>query len=57
MTEQSDCWQLNHETGFYEPAIPSPFYWGLIPWIWLRLTGYRDKHGRKAQLLLFWGEF
>lgn len=44
--------QFNSETGLWEPAIPEPFYWGLFPWLWKRMTGYRDEYGRKAQL--FW---
>jgi hypothetical protein len=43
--------QFNTETGKWEEAIPLPFYWGLFPWIWKRLTGYRDAYGRKARLL------
>lgn len=46
--------QLNSETGAWEPAIPLPFYWGLLPWLWKRLTGWRDEYGRKAQLFLPW---
>lgn len=30
---------------------PEPFYYGLVPWLWKRLTGWRDPYGRKAQLL------
>ncbi|MDP1702621.1 MAG: hypothetical protein Q8L53_16915 [Aestuariivirga sp.] len=44
-------YQFNQQTGKFEPAVPEPFYWGLLPWIWKRLTGYRDQYGRKAQLL------
>lgn len=43
--------QFNTETGKWEEAVPEPFYWSLFPWIWKRLTGYRDAYGRKAQLL------
>jgi hypothetical protein len=46
--------QFNSETGKWENAIPAPYYHGLLTWIWLRLTGYRDEHGRKAQLFLEW---
>lgn len=45
---------FDSKTGRWEEAIPSPFYHGLIPWLWLRLTGYRDAYGRKAQLFLPW---
>ena len=48
--------QFNPKTGRYEPAIPLPFYWGLFPWIWRRLIGYRDEYGRKAQLVWQWPE-
>ncbi len=36
--------------GQWVDATPEPFYWGLFPWIWLRLTGWRDEYGRKDQL-------
>jgi len=35
-------------------SIPEPYYWGLFPWIWKRLTGYRDSYGRKAQVMWPW---
>lgn len=47
----NDVFQLNKETGEWEPAIPAPFYFGLFPWVWRRLTGYRDQYGRKAQFI------
>lgn len=37
--------------GTWEPAIPMPFYWGLLPWLWRRLTGWRDAYGRSAQFI------
>lgn len=46
--------KLNNETGQWEPAIPEPYYWGLPPWLWQRVTGYRDAYGRKARLLYPW---
>lgn len=47
--------QINEPgTNHWRPAIPEPFYWGLIPWVWKRLTGWRDRHGRKAYLLKPW---
>lgn len=36
---------------YWPEAIPEPFYWGLIPWIYRRLTGWRDEYGRKAKLM------
>lgn len=42
----------NETKGQWEDAIPEPFYFGLFPWIKRRLTGWRDEHGRKAQLFL-----
>lgn len=33
------------------PAIPEPFSYGLLPWLWKRLTGWRDAYGRPAQLI------
>lgn len=44
----------NRETGQWEKAIPSPYYHGIFRWLWLRLTGYRDAYGRKAQVFLPW---
>jgi len=46
--------QLNPKTGQWEPAIPCPYYYSFFPWIWKRLTGYRDAYGRKAYLLKPW---
>jgi len=46
--------QFNKKTGKWEPAIPLPFYYGLFPWLWLRITGWRDEYGRPAQLFLPW---
>lgn len=37
--------------GTFEPAESAPFHWGLFPWLWRRLTGYRDECGRKAQFI------
>lgn len=50
----SDNQSFNAVTGRWEDAVPLPFSFGLLPWIWLRLTGYRDPFGRKAQLFLPW---
>lgn len=47
---ESGVSQMN-EHGEYVPAIPEPFYYGLFPWIYRRLTGYRDEYGRKAQFI------
>ena len=32
-------------------TLPLPFSYGLIPWLWKRLTGWRDEYGRKAQFI------
>jgi hypothetical protein len=32
---------------------PAPFYYGFLPWLWLRLTGWRDENGRRAQCVHF----
>jgi len=37
--------------GTWSEAIPLPFYYSLIPFLWLRLTGYKDNYGRKAQFI------
>ena len=47
----SDTSQYNPETGRWEPVIPLPYYYGLLPWAWKRLTGWRDEYGRKAERL------
>jgi hypothetical protein len=44
---------FNKETGQWEEAIPLPFYYGLLPFLWLRLTRYRDSYGRKATFIGF----
>lgn len=36
-------------------AIPEPFFWGLLPWLWKRLTGWRDAYGRPAQRMTWRG--
>lgn len=43
--------QFDAKTGEWSKAIPAPFYYGLLPWLWLRFTGYRDHYGRKAQFI------
>lgn len=50
--------QVHHqtETGEWVPAIPLPYPHGLIPWLWKRLTGWRDEYGRKAHLWT-WGNW
>ena len=42
---------LNPRTGQWEAATPCPYYHRPLSWAWKRLTGWRDSHGRKAQLL------
>ena len=43
--------QLNPCTGKWDDAIPLPYYYGLMPFLWKRLTGWRDNYGRKAQFM------
>ncbi|NNH59462.1 hypothetical protein HLI01_22260 [Rhizobium laguerreae] len=53
-TVQTGTFAFNNQSGEWEPAIPCPYYHALLPWLWLRLTGYRDAYGRPAQLFLPW---
>ena len=46
--------QRNPDTGCWEPAVPLPFYYGLFSWLWKRLTGWLDDHGRPAHLFRPW---
>ena len=46
--------QYNAETGQWEEAIPLPYPYRFFPWLWKRLTGWRDPYGRKATL--YWKE-
>jgi len=48
-----DVQRFNQITGKWESAIPEQYPHGLFAWLWLRLTGYRDRYGRKAKL--YWG--
>jgi hypothetical protein len=43
--------QTYRHNGATFAILPEPFYFGLIPWAWKRLTRWRDPYGRKAQLL------
>lgn len=45
-----DVWTRDAD-GVYRPAIPEPFYFGLVPWLWRRLTGWRDEYGRPAHFI------
>lgn len=31
--------------------LPCQFYWGLLPYVWKRLTGWRDEYNRPAQFI------
>ena len=53
MVDPNENMQQNAD-GTWSPAIPEPYYYGLIPWLWKRLTGWRDEYGRKAQLFWEW---
>ena len=46
--------QFNKTKQLWETAIPEPYYHSLFPWLYKRLTGYRDAYGRKAQLFWHW---
>jgi len=39
--------------GKWVDVIPLPFYWGLFPFIYKRITGWRDEYGRKAMFIGF----
>ena len=41
----------------WSEAIPLPYYYGLFPWLWKRLTGWRDEYGRKAHLFWEWPNY
>ena len=41
---------LDPGTDEWKEVIPLPYYYGLFPWLYRRLTGWRDNYGRKAQL-------
>lgn len=51
MNDIGQVLKQNPLTGGWEPAIPEPYYWGLVPFLWKRLTGWRDEYGRKAQFI------
>ena len=51
MSNDIDKVYQQNPDGTWLEAIPSPFYYGLIPFLWLRLTGYKDNYGRKAQFI------
>lgn len=46
--------QLNTQTGQWELAVPEPYPHAFIPWLWRRLTGWRDAYGRRALLWKPW---
>jgi hypothetical protein len=56
MTDKADhgVQSFDPAKGYWEPAIPEPFSYGLFPWLWRRLTGWRDEYGRKADLFKPW---
>jgi hypothetical protein len=54
MSDPNEVQQLNPHTGQWEPAIPMPYSYRLLPWLWKRLTGWRDAYGRKADLWKPW---
>lgn len=45
---------FNPKTGRWEPAIPEPYNYSILPWFWLRIRGWRDAYGRKAKLWKPW---
>lgn len=46
--------KFNPQTKRWEPAVPEPYYFGFFPWVWRRLTGWRDGYGRRAALWKPW---
>lgn len=53
MANSPDNIKWNKEIGEWEPAVPLP-YFPFFPWLWKRLTGWRDSEGRKAELVWGW---
>lgn len=45
---------FNANSGEWKKAIPAPYYHNIFSWLWLRMTGYRDQYGRKAELWQPW---
>ena len=43
----------NVKTGQWEPVLPEPYYYGLLSFLWKRVTGWTDEYGRKAQVKFF----
>jgi len=43
--------QVRNPDCTWSEVIPEPIHWGLLPWLWKRLTGWRDEYGRPAQRL------
>lgn len=54
--EKTKTEAFNELTGKWETAMPESYYYGLLPFLWRRLTGYKDKYGRKAHFI-GWSEF
>jgi|GEM_PF-7134346 len=44
--------QQNKE-GSWEPAIPLPYYYKLLPFIFKKLTRWRDEYNRPAHFIGF----
>ena len=42
-----------YKDGRYVEAVPLPYYWGLIPFLWKYLTGWRDSYGRGPAFIGF----
>lgn len=52
--EQPQNIQFDKDTQLWEQAVPEPFHYGLFPWLWRRLTGWRDEYGRLPALMWPW---
>lgn len=51
LTKKESGEDLSFENGKWVKTIPEPYYYGLVSFLYKRLTFWRDSHGRKAQFI------